>query len=225
MSITNWPKNERPREKLLNHGALSLSDAELLAISIRTGVRGKTAVDLAREAIHQFGSLRALLLADRNNFCHARGLGVAKYAQLQAVLEMGRRHLKEGIAHKKILSGSADTSHYISACLRDYQQEVFACLFLDNRHRVICFEELFYGSIDNTVVHPREVVKRALKYNAAALILAHNHPSGCAEPSEADKQVTQKLKQALTLIDVRVLDHIIVGEGKVTSLAERGLLY
>jgi DNA repair protein RadC len=225
MSITNWPKNERPREKLLTYGASNLSDAELLAISIRTGVKGKTAVDLAREAINQFGSLRALLQADKNNFCKTRGLGIAKYVQLQAVLEMGKRHFKENITHRKILHGSADTGEYIRCCLADYQQEVFACLFLNSKHRVICFEELFYGSVDNTLVHPREVVKRALRYNAAALILAHNHPSGCAEPSEADKEVTLKLKDALALIDVRVLDHIIVGDGIITSLAARGLLH
>ena len=224
MPITDWPVNERPREKLLLRGANALSDAELLAIFLRTGVPGKTAVDLARELLSSFGSLRALLNADRKQFCKGLGLGDAKYVQLQAVLEMGRRHLRETLAQGDALSKPDDTRDYLTARLRSYPHEVFACLFLDNRHRVISFDELFHGTLDGASVHPREVVKRALSHNAAAVIFAHNHPSGVAEPSEADKIITQRLKDALALVDIRVLDHFIIGEGRAVSFAERGLL-
>lgn len=224
MSITNWPLNERPREKLLHQGANTLSDAELLAIFIRTGTRGKTAVDLARDLLNHFGSLRALLSADLQQFCHHHGLGIAKYAQLQASLEIGKRHLQETIQRHDVLETFRDTRNYLTARLRDYKHEVFACLLLDNRHRVIAYEELFHGTINSSVVHPREVVKCALKHNAAAIIISHNHPSGIAEPSRADELITQQLNSALRVIDVRLLDHIIIGEGQITSLAERGML-
>jgi DNA repair protein RadC len=224
MAITDWPENERPREKLLARGAEALSDAELLAIFLRTGVRGKTAVDLARELLTDFGGLRPLLRATESQFCSGNGLGQAKYAQLQAVLEMGRRHLWETLQRGDELRNPDDTRHYLTARLRDYPHEVFASLYLDNRHRVIAFEELFRGTIDGASVHPREVVKRALHHNAAAVILAHNHPSGVAEPSRADQALTQRLKDALGLVDIRVLDHVVVGDGAVTSFAERGLL-
>ncbi len=224
MAIRDWPAQERPREKLLHRGAATLSDAELLAIFLRTGVTGKSAVDLARELLHEYGSLRQLLAADQRRFCASRGLGQAKYAQLQAVLEMGRRHLRETLERGDPLSSPQHTRDYLSARLRGYPHEVFACLFLDNRHRVIEYEELFRGTIDGASVHPREVVRRAMSHNAAALILAHNHPSGIAEPSQSDAQITRRLKEALALIDVRVLDHIIVGDGEMTSLAERGLI-
>lgn len=224
MPITDWPLAERPREKLLAQGASALSDAELLAIFLRTGVRGKTAVDLARDLLKEFGGLRHLLNAGQKEFCSHTGLGPAKYTQLQAVLEMGRRHLFETLQRGESLTDPSATRQYLSARLRDHPHEVFACLFLDNRHRVICFEELFRGTINGASVHPREVVKKALHHNAAALILAHNHPSGIAEPSEADRQLTTKLQKALGLVDVRVLDHVVIGDGEAVAFAERGWL-
>jgi DNA repair protein RadC len=224
MAIKDWPAGERPRERLLSDGPLSLSDAELLAIFLRTGSRGRSAVDLARELLQRFGGLRPLLCADREEFCSLPGLGDAKFAQLQAVLEMGRRHLGERLARGTALTSPDDTARYLLARLRDHRHEVFAVLFLDNRHRVLAFEELFHGTIDGASVHPREVVRRALHHNAAALILSHNHPSGVAEPSDADLRITERLRQAMALIDVRVLDHLIVGDGECCSLAGRGLV-
>lgn len=224
MAITDWPADERPREKLLQRGPAALSDAELLAIFLRTGIVGKTAVDLARELLDEHGSLRALLDADQKQFCRSKGLGSAKYVQLQATLEMGRRHLDEKMRRGDALANPHDTRRFLSARLRDYPHEVFACLFLDNRHRVIQFEELFVGTIDGASVHPREVVKRALHHNAAAVILAHNHPSGIAEPSQADQHITRRLRDALSLVDIRMLDHFVVGDGELTSFSERGLL-
>lgn len=224
MAITDWPESERPREKLLLAGAGKLSDAELLAIFLRTGVRGKTAVDLARELLTVYGGLRQLLEADRESFCSGPGLGAAKYAQLQAVLEMGRRHLLQTLKRGSVLTSPEQTRRYLVSHLRSQQQEVFLVLFLDTRHAVIACEELFYGTIDGASVYPREVVKRALQHNAAALILAHNHPSGVAEPSQADVRITERLKAALALVDIRVLDHMVVGDGVVVSLAERGLI-
>ncbi len=224
MAITDWPAEERPREKLLQAGPQALSDAELLAIFLRTGVRGKTAVDLARELLVEFDGLRNLLNASQQAFCAGNGLGVAKYAQLQAVLEMGRRHLRQELNRGDALTSPAASRDFLHARLRDYPYEVFACLFLDNRHRVIAFEELFRGTIDGASVYPREVVRRSLHHNAAALILAHNHPSGIAEPSNADTHITRRLRDALALIDVRVLDHFIVGDGPPVSFSERGLL-
>ena len=224
MAITDWPACDRPREKLLQRGAEALSDAELLAIFLRTGVAGRSAVDLARELLARFGGLRRLLEADRGGFCSQRGLGAAKYAQLQAVLEMARRHLLEGLQRGDILTSPADTRRYLTARLRGHPQEVFACLFLDSRHRVIACEDLFHGTIDGASVHPREVVRRCLQHNAAAVILAHNHPSGVAEPSDADRRLTRRLRDALALIDVRVLDHLVIGDGEAMSFAERGLI-
>lgn len=223
MAITDWPLDERPREKLLARGAPALSDAELLAIFLRVGVRGKTAVDLARELLHGFGSLRQLFDADAQNFCAVQGMGEAKYVQLQAVLEMSRRYLAEKVRRGDPLADPDAVRHYLTAKLRDYRSEVFACLFLDNRHRLIQYEEMFYGTVDGASVYPREVVRRALHHNAAAVIFAHNHPSGVAEPSDADERITQRLREALRLIDVRVLDHFVVGD-QVVSFAERGLL-
>ncbi len=224
MPITDWPLDERPREKLLKQGASSLTDAELLAIFLRTGVAGRTAVDLARDLLTEFQGLRPLLTADRQTFCHGKGLGNAKYAQLQAVLEMGRRYLGEDLSRGSPLTRPEQTRHYLSAQLRHHPHEVFACLFLDNRHRVIIFEELFRGTIDGASVHPREVVKRALHHNAAAVILAHNHPSGIAEPSDADRRITLRLQQALELVEIRVLDHFVIGDGRPYSFAEQGLI-
>jgi len=221
--IKDWPADERPREKLLLRGAQALSDAELLAIFLRTGTRGKTAVDLARELLHDFNGLRALFEADEAQFCQSNGLGQAKYVQMQAVLEMSRRYLRERLKRGDVLSDPDAVRLYLLAKLRDQPAEVFACLFLDNRHRVIAFEELFFGTIDSASIYPREVVRRVMKHNAAAVIFAHNHPSGLADPSQADERITQKLKEALSLLDVRVLDHFVIGD-QVVSFAERGLL-
>ncbi|MGH8653916.1 MAG: RadC family protein [Gammaproteobacteria bacterium] len=224
MRITDWPVFERPREKLLSRGAEALSDAELLAIFLRTGVKGKTAVDLARELLKEYGSLRAILEAGRERFNQTHGLGDAKYAQLQAALEMARRHLRETLQRGDPLTNPRESRDYLSAQLRRYPYEVFAGLFLDNRHRVIQFEELFRGTIDSTSVYPREVLKLALQLNAAAVIFAHNHPSGHCTPSNADRQITRKLVDALALVDIRVLDHFIVGDDEGYSFAEHGLL-
>nr|WP_314524122.1 DNA repair protein RadC [uncultured Pseudomonas sp.] len=222
MSIRDWPVAERPREKLLELGSASLSDAELLAIFLRTGAAGKSAVDLARHLLSKFGSLRALLEADQPTFSGELGLGPAKFAQLQAVQEMNRRHLAERLRVRSALENPQAVRDYLKSMLRHEQQEVFGCLFLDSRHQVLTFEALFRGSIDSTSVHPREVVKRALVHNAAALILCHNHPSGNATPSQADRLLTKRLQEALQLIDVRILDHFIVGDGDPLSMAEYG---
>ncbi len=223
MPITDWVPEERPREKLLIQGANALSDAELLAIFLRTGTPGKSAVDLAHDLLLEHGCLRNLVAADMQTFCKSKGLGEAKYVQLQACVEMSRRYFAEKLKRGDELTSASVVRDYLKGKLRDYSHEVFACLFLDNRHRVIEFEELFTGTIDGASVYPREVVKRALAHNAAAIIFAHNHPSGVAEPSESDKRITQRLKDALALIDVRVLDHFVVGD-ELISFAERGLL-
>jgi len=222
MPISHWPKAERPREKLLSAGPQALSDAELLAIFLRSGPRGVNAVELARGLLQEFGSLRQLLQADKNRLCATRGMGPAKYAQLQAVLELARRHLAEPLRRGQALNDPNETRGYLHARLRDYTHEVFACLFLDTRHRLIVYEELFRGTIDGASVHPREVVHRALQHNAAAVILAHNHPSGVAEPSEADRRITRRLKDALGLVDIRVLDHLVIGDQDSVSFAEQG---
>ncbi len=224
MPITDWPIGERPRERLLKQGAASLSDAELLAIFLRTGIPGRTAVDLARDLLQESGGLRQLLALELQPFCQKPGLGEAKYAQLQAVLEMGRRHLFQYLEREEELTSPQAVRHYLTARLRHQHREVFCCLFLDNRHRVIRCEDLFQGTIDGASVYPREVLKRALALNAAAVIFAHNHPSGRAEPSSADQRLTQRLVKALELVDIRVLDHMVVGEAGVVSFAERGLL-
>ena len=208
MSIRDWPAAERPREKLLEQGAAALSDAELLAIFLRTGVAGKSAVDL--------------LESDLTLFSTHLGLGPAKFAQLQAVLEMARRHLAERIRRDSALESPQAVRDYLKARLRHEPHELFACLFLDAKHRALAFEVLFHGTIDGASVYPRQVVKRALAQNAAAVILTHNHPSGVAEPSQADRQLTRRLTDALALIDVRVLDHFIVGDGEPLSMAEHG---
>ncbi|TDQ37024.1 RadC family protein [Thiopseudomonas denitrificans] len=222
MSIRLWPEHERPREKLLRSGAMVLSDAELLAIFLRTGVQGCSAVELARRLLGEFGGLRQLLEADQDEFTSHLGLGPAKFAQLQAVLEMGRRHLEATIKRESALESPQAVRDFLKARLRHEPHEVFACLFLDTRHRVLAFEPLFYGTIDGASVYPRQVVKRALAHNAAALILSHNHPSGVAEPSQADRMLTERLKEALALVDVRILDHFIVGDGEPLSMVEYG---
>lgn len=223
MAISQWPVEERPREKLIIRGSEALSDAELLAIFLRTGCKGCTAVDLARHLLENFGGLKPLLQSSQAEFCQQKGLGEAKYAQLQAVLEMAKRHLFEQLSRGDALCSPTQTRQYLVTQLASFPHEVFACLFLDNRNRVISFEKMFYGTIDGASVYPREVVRMALKKNAAAVIFAHNHPSGVAEPSQADEQITQRLKDALALVDIRVLDHFIVGD-EVVSFAERGLL-
>ena len=224
MSIRNWPAAERPREKLLEHGASSLSDAELLAIFLRTGVSGKSAVDLARHLLMEFGSLRALLEADLRAFCRHLGLGPAKFSQLQAVLEMSRRHLAERLRRDSALQSPQAVRDYLKSLLRHEPHEVFGCLFMDSKHRMLAFEVLFRGSIDSASVYPRQVVKRALAHNAAAVIFCHNHPSGISEPSQADSLLTQHLIKALDLIEVRVLDHFIVGDGEPLSMVEYGCM-
>ncbi len=223
MSIMDWPELERPREKLLEKGAQALSDAELLAIFLRTGIAGKSAVDLARDLLSHFGSLRALLKSNQAQFCDYKGLGPAKFAQLQAVLEMARRHLGESLSRGQALTSPQQTRQYLQTLLRDFEHEVFGCLMLDNKHRVIVFREMFQGSISSASVYPREVVKQALADNAAAVILAHNHPSGIAEPSQSDIHITQRLQQALELVDIRVLDHLVIGD-EVVCFSERGLI-
>ncbi|TBU94828.1 RadC family protein [Stutzerimonas kirkiae] len=222
MSIRHWPTDERPREKLLKHGPMVLSDAELLAIFLRTGVAGKSAVDLARLLVKDFGSLRSLLEADQRSFCRHLGLGPAKFAQLQAVLEMSRRHLAERMQRDSALESPQAVRDFLKARLRHEPHEQFACLFLDAKHRVIAFEVLFQGTVDSASVYPRQVIKRALAQNAAALILSHNHPSGITEPSPADRLLTRRLKEALEYVDVRLLDHFIVGDGEPLSMAEYG---
>ncbi|RRQ22170.1 RadC family protein [Thiohalobacter thiocyanaticus] len=224
MTIRDWPAQERPREKLLRQGAASLSDAELLAIFLRTGVPGRDAVALARDLLHDHGGLRGLLALDARSLDTAPGLGPAKYVQLQAALEMARRHYLDRLRRGSVLSNPDDTRRYLHARLSHHPHEVFACLFLDNRHAVIECEELFRGTLNSAAVHPREVVKAALAHNAAAVILAHNHPSGVAEPSQADQLLTRRLKEALALVEIRVLDHLVIGAGETVSLAERGLL-
>jgi len=224
MTIKSWPVGERPREKLLERGAAALTDAELLALLLRTGSRGQNALDLARGLLTRFGSLRALLAAERGSLAPTPGVGPAKYAELMAAAELGRRQLGEALARGAPLADPDATRRFLIARLRDLPHEVFACLFLDNRHRVIAFEELFRGTLDGASVHPREVVKATLRHNAAALILAHNHPSGVAEPSDADRLITRRLREALGLVDVRVLDHFVVGDGYAVSFAERGWL-
>ena len=222
MSIRDWPAAERPREKLLEHGSSSLSDAELLAIFLRTGVSGKSAVDLARHLLTEFGSLRALLEADLRAFCRQLGLGPAKFSQLQAVLEMSRRHLAERLRRDSALESPQAVRDYLKSLLRHEPHEVFGCLFLDSKHRMLAFEVLFRGSIDSASVYPRQVVKRALAHNAAAVIFCHNHPSGITDPSQADRTLTKRLTEALDLIEVRVLDHFIIGDGEPLLMVEYG---
>ncbi len=224
MAITDWPEDDRPREKLLSKGAASLSDAELLAIFLRTGVVGKSAVDLARELLKRFDNLSGIFSASQEAFTEVNGMGPAKYVQFQAVLEMARRALAEKMREPQLLNSPQAVRDYLRLTLQSKPHEVFVGIFLDAQHRVVEVEELSSGTLTQTSVYPREVVKRALYHNAAAVIFAHNHPSGVAEASRADEDLTRALKQALKLIDVSVLDHFIVGVGGVLSFAERGLL-
>ncbi|MFT7403451.1 MAG: DNA repair protein RadC [Zhongshania sp.] len=224
MAITDWPADERPREKLLQRGAAALADAELLAIFLRTGVSGKSAVDLARDLLQEHGGLSALLAASREQFCASHGLGDAKFVQLQAVVEMSRRYLAEALQQRQVFSSAASTRQFLLAQLRQEVREVFAVMYLDNQHQLIRYEPLFYGTIDGAAVYPREIARRALELHAAALIVAHNHPSGIAEPSDADIRITRRIRDALALLDIRLLDHCVVAGPEVISLAERGLI-
>ncbi|MEN3353881.1 MAG: repair protein RadC [Betaproteobacteria bacterium] len=224
MTIAQWRADDRPREKLISKGPEALSDAELVAILFRTGVRGRSAVDLARDALTECGSLSALLSAGRDVFQLIRGLGDAKYAQVQAVLEMSRRALRETLDRGTALSSPQTVRDYLRLKLQGRAHEVFVAVFLDAQNRVLAVEELFRGTLTQTSVFPREIVKRALHFNAAAVIFAHNHPSGVAEPSRADEALTQTLKHTLALVDVKVLDHFVVGGDAAMSFAERGLL-
>jgi DNA repair protein RadC len=224
MAISDWPKDERPREKLMQRGAESLADAELLAIFLRVGVTGKSAVDLARELLARFGGLSGLIAAKREDFAEILGFGEAKFVQLKATVELVRRALQEELRSRDILSSPKQVRDYLRLALLGREHEVFLGIFLDAQNRIITAEELSSGSLTQTSVYTREVVKRALYHNAAAVIFAHNHPSGVAEPSRADETLTRALKEALALVEVKVLDHFVVAAGAATSFAERGLL-
>jgi DNA repair protein RadC len=224
MRIADWPEDERPRERLLKHGAGVLSEAELLAIFLRSGIAGTSAVELGRQLIARFGSLQRLFAATLAEIGAVRGLGPAKYAQLQAVIEMARRALREEIGERDAMSSPQAVREFLRLSLGGRTHEVFLAMFLDAQNRLLGSEELFRGTLTQTSVYPREVVKTALRYNAAGVIFAHNHPSGIAEPSRADELLTQTLKQALSLVEIKTLDHFIVAGSRTLSFAERGLL-
>ena len=224
MAITDWPTAERPREKLIELGAEALSDAELLAIFLRVGVTGKSAVDLARDLLTQFGSLNGIFAATEHELSQVHGIGTSKYVQLQAIFEMSRRALSEQLQQRDVFKSPQAVRDYLVLKLGRLTKEVFLVLFLDTQNRLLASEEMFSGSLSETSVYPREVVKRALHHNAASVIFAHNHPSGIAQQSQADELITKQLKQALALVDVRVLDHFIVAGNNTLSFSERGLL-
>ncbi len=224
MAITDWPAEQRPRERLIKHGAQALSDAELLAVFLRVGVAGKSAVDLGRDMVTHFGSLGRMFAASLDEFSAINGLGPAKFAQLQAVLELARRSLLEELQTGVALSSPQAVKQYLQLLLAPKPYESFAVLFLDVKNRLIACEELFRGTLTHTSVYPREIVKASLAHNAAGVILAHNHPSGTTDPSAADKSLTQALKQALALVDVRVLDHFVVAAREIYSFSENGLM-
>ncbi len=224
MAITDWPEGERPREKLLKNGAVSLSDAELIAIFLRVGVTGKSAVDLARDLLTQFGSLNGIFSANLADISAVHGMGESKFCQLQAIFEMSRRALSEEIIQADILNSPAKVSDYLKLKLARLKQEVFVVLFVDAQHRMIADEVLFTGTLMQTSVYPREVIKRSLQHNAASVIFAHNHPSGVAQPSEADKEITNRLIKALHLVDINVLDHFVIAGNESYSFMENGLI-
>ena len=224
MAIKDWPADHRPRERLLRDGSEMLSDAELLAVLMRTGVAGSDAVALARRLLVECGGLRGLLEARREHFARLPGCGAATFATFQAALELGRRYVFSTLQRDGPLENPGAAAHYLVSRMKAYQREVFACLFLDARHRVIALRELFFGSIDSATVHPREIVKSCLELNCAAVILAHNHPSGVAEPSAADAAITRRIVDAAALVDVRVLDHLVIGEREAVSMAALGML-
>lgn len=220
--LASWPQNERPREKLLQYGAHALSDAELLAIFLRTGTKEHHVVNLARQLLVQFGSISGVYQASQKQFCQTHGLGAAKYAQLQACLEMTKRYLAEELESGQTLTSSQKTKDFLHAQLKHEPNEVFAMLVLDNQHQVISFEKLFFGTINASAVYPRVVVEKVLSLHGAAIILCHNHPSGVASPSGADLHITSRIKDAMTLLDIDVLDHIIVAGSTTYSFAEHG---
>ena len=224
MTIRAWPTTERPREKLLEQGATILSDAELLAIILRTGSRGCSAVEMARRLLKDFGGIRSLVSATPAEACRAHGLGAAKFSMLLAAVELAKRHMQETVIREGAFTSPQTTKDYLLSHLRDRRREVFSCLFLDTKHRLIANEDLFQGTIDSASVYPRVIAERALVLNAAAVIAAHNHPSGETEPSQADIAVTKRIQDCLDLLDIRLLDHFIVGEGEPISMAERGLI-
>ncbi len=222
MSPLEMPVHERPRERLLQRGPAALADAEILAIMLGTGMPGRPVLDCARDLLVRFGGVRGLLDAEPKALLDGAGLGPAKACQLLASMELARRYLAEGLRRDGVVARPEDAQHFLAARLRGRPSEVFCGLFLDTRHRVIACEDLFHGTIDGASVHPREVVRACLRHNAAALIVAHNHPSGVAEPSAADRSITRRLVEALSLVDVRLLDHFVIGDGPPVSLASRG---
>lgn len=224
MPIRDWPAGERPREKLISRGAAVLSDTELLALLLGCGRAGMSALGLARAVLARHGCLRALLNAPPASLCAESGMGPARAARILSAMELARRSLRETMVRQGALESPLATRRFLQAQLQDRDHEVFCCLFLDNRHRIMDFQEIFRGTIDGATVHPREIVKLALGRNAAAVIFAHNHPSGVAEPSAADERITERLRKALALVDIRVLDHFVIGDGVSVSFAERGLL-
>ncbi len=224
MTMLQWPVTERPREKLLQQGPASLSDAELLAVIIQSGIKGKSALDLARDLLARYGGISGLLALDQSELCAQPGIGPARVACLTAFQELSQRQLLEQARIPDTLTSSAATRRYLISKFRFHQHEVFSCVFLNNQHHVVKIEELFRGTIDGAAVYPREVVKRCLYHNAAAVIFAHNHPSGVAEPSQADRAITLRLREALGTIEVRVLDHLVIGNNQIVSMAERNLL-
>ena len=224
MPITDWPQADRPREKLLEKGETILTDAELLAIFINSGVKGKTALDIAKELINEFGSLKLLIRTPKEILFKKQGIGKVKYALLKAAVELGKRYLNEQIHTGTVLNSSLLAQEFLAYRLRENMNEVFACLFLDNHLRLICFEEIFHGTINEANIYPREIVRRGLRHNAAKIILAHNHPSGWPLPSAADKTVTDLIKKALRLVDIEVIDHIIIGNPENFSFADAGMI-
>ena len=224
MSISEWPIDDRPREKLLAKGSKALTDAELLAIFLRVGRKGVNAKQMAQELIDAFGGLGPLLKADPKVFCATKGLGEAKFCQLQAALELTRRYLDEQLRCQDVFTSPQQVMDYLAIQMRDNDREVFAVMLLDTRHRLIELLELFFGTVNSASVHPREVAKVALEKNASSVIVAHNHPSGSAEPSRADIQITKRLKATLEIIDIKLLDHFIIGKGEIVSLAGIGKL-
>jgi len=221
MPISNWSLTERPREKLLAKGAQNLSDAELLAIFINSGIKGKTAIDLAYSLLNHFGGIRNIFDANEKQICNSPGIGKAKYALLQASLEISRRYLGEQLINTNIIDNAESAYLYLTSKLRRSEREIFACLFLNNQNRVVHYEELFYGTINSTTIYPREIVKIALQYNASSVIFAHNHPSGTPIPSPQDKHLTNTLTKILRPLDIKVLDHIIIGSNTYVSLIKK----
>ncbi|MEH2922207.1 DNA repair protein RadC [Samsonia erythrinae] len=217
-----WEKGLAPREKLVSLGAEALTDAELLAIFLRTGLPGVHVMELAENLLTQFGSLYQLMMADQSAFDNARGVGISKYTQLKAIAELSRRLFFSRLAKEDAMLNPEITGQYLQLLLSRREREVFLVLFLDNQHHVICHQEMFVGTINRVEVHPREIVREALKVNAAALILAHNHPSGNAEPSQADRAITEQIVKACLLMEIRVLDHLVIGQGEFVSFAELG---